>query len=151
MKAVQYFEPRWFFEMSVPTLLCQKNLQAHKRTTSILFQAMQQSFTNVPGNTGTVIYKGGPSYSNVGNNMDTGRGPLPQPMNGEDDDDAFPPPPPMRVNGSADNSLNDSNSTTQSNVTSECSEAECDREPLVKSSNSNRGNLLEINKDEEDK
>ena len=28
--------------------------------------------------------------------------------------------------------FNDSNSTTQSNVTSECSEAECDREPLVK-------------------
>ena len=41
----------------------------------------------------------------------------------------FPPPPPVR---SADVSLNDSNSTTQSNVTSECSEAECDREPLVK-------------------
>ena len=35
---------------------------------------------------------------------------------------------------SADVSLNDSNSTTQSNVTSECSEAECDREPLVKDS-----------------
>ena len=33
---------------------------------------------------------------------------------------------------SNDNSFNDSNSTTQSNVTSECSEAECDREPLVK-------------------
>ena len=28
--------------------------------------------------------------------------------------------------------FNDSNSTTQSNVTSECSEAECDREPLVR-------------------
>ena len=107
---------------------------------------MQQSFTNVPGNTGTVIYKGGNNYSNIGNNIDTGRGPLPQPMNGEEDDEAFPPPPPMRVNGgSADNSLNDSNSTTQSNVTSECSEAECDREPLVKPSNSNRGNWLENN------
>ena len=46
-------------------------------------------------------------------------------------EDEFPPPPPER--GSNDNSLNDSNSTTQSNVTSECSEAECDREPLVKS------------------
>ena len=37
--------------------------------------------------------------------------------------------------GSADvsgASLNDSNSTTQSNIASECSEAECDREPLVK-------------------
>ena len=49
-------------------------------------------------------------------------------------EEEFPPPPPER--GSADNSLNDSNSTTQSNVTSECSEAECDRdreqEPLVK-------------------
>ena len=104
-----------------------------------MFQAMQQSFTNVPGNTGTVIYKGnGGNYNNI---MDVGpRGPLPQPANEEADDDAFPPPPPMRVNpASADNSLNDSNSTTQSNVTSECSEAECDREPLVKSSNSNRG------------
>ena len=45
-----------------------------------------------------------------------------------------PPPPPERGSGqgSAENSFNDSNSTTQSNVTSECSEAECDREPLVK-------------------
>jgi len=67
--------------------------------------------------------------------MDMGRGPLPQPIGTEDEDEAFPPPPPMRVNGSADNSLNDSNSTTQSNVTSECSEAECDREPLVKTNN----------------
>ena len=43
-------------------------------------------------------------------------------------------PPPERGSGqgSAENSFNDSNSTTQSNVTSECSEAECDREPLVK-------------------
>ncbi len=46
------------------------------------------------------------------------------------EDESFPPPPPVR--GSADNSLNDSNSTTQSNIASECSEAECDREPLVK-------------------
>ena len=47
----------------------------------------------------------------------------------------FPPPPPVR---SADVSLNDSNSTTQSNVTSECSEAECDREPLVKTTSGNQ-------------
>ena len=70
---------------------------------------------NVPGNTDTVIYKGGPPQP---------RGPLPP-----TGDDEFPPPPPIR---SADTSLNDSNSTTQSNLTSECSEAECDREPLVK-------------------
>ena len=44
-------------------------------------------------------------------------------------EEEFPPPPPMP---STDTSLNDSNSTTQSNVTSECSEAECDREPLVR-------------------
>jgi len=74
--------------------------------------------------TDTVIYKGGPPP----------RGPLPSA------EEEFPPPPPERGNGSGDNSLNDSsnmtfndsNSTTQSNVTSECSEAECDREPLVK-------------------
>merc|ERR1711874_20656 len=66
--------------------------------------------------TDTVRYKGGPPNGN-------GRGPLPN------TEDEFPPPPPMR---SADVSLNDSNSTTQSNVTSECSEAECDREPLVR-------------------
>ena len=49
-------------------------------------------------------------------------------------EEEFPPPPPERGSGqgSAENSFNDSNSTTQSNVTSECSEAECDREPLVK-------------------
>merc|ERR1719422_684950 len=69
--------------------------------------------------TDTVIYKGGPPNGNM-------RGPLPN------TEEEFPPPPPERGNGSADNSLNDSNSTTQSNVTSECSEAECDREPLVK-------------------
>merc|ERR1719167_1284756 len=68
--------------------------------------------------TDTVIYKGGPPQ-----NM---RGPLPN------TEDEFPPPPPER--GSNDNSLNDSNSTTQSNVTSECSEAECDREHLLKDS-----------------
>ena len=69
--------------------------------------------------TDTVIYKGGPLPPA---NM---RGPLPAA------DDEFPPPPPLR---SADTSLNDSNSTTQSNLTSECSEAECDREPLVRES-----------------
>ena len=73
------------------------------------------------------------------------RGPLPQ----QPEYDQFPPPPPSRpgmngggLNNSASNgggsadvsgaSLNDSNSTTQSNIASECSEAECDREPLVK-------------------
>ena len=48
---------------------------------------------------------------------------------------------------SADVSLNDSASTTQSNVTSECSEAECDREPLVKQSSGaggNRGKLVTL-------
>merc|ERR1712152_40723 len=69
--------------------------------------------------TDTVIYKGGPPNNGM-------RGPLPN------TEEEFPPPPPERGNGSNDNSLNDSNSTTQSNVTSECSEAECDREPLVK-------------------
>jgi hypothetical protein len=114
---------------------------------------MQQSFTNVPGNTGTVIYKGGNgnninNYSNVGNN-EGGRGPLPHPMNGEEEDESFPPPPPMRVNmSSADNSLNDSNSTTQSNVSSECNDAECDREPLVKHSNVNRGMIILVDKTE---
>jgi len=90
-----------------------------------------QGYTNVPGNTDTVIYKPdgrGPSHI-VGIGIQS-RGGLPQPEEGED----LPPPPPMRPNGngSADVSLNDSASTTQSNVTSECSEAECDREPLVK-------------------
>ena len=49
-------------------------------------------------------------------------------------EEEFPPPPPERGSGqgSAENSFSDSNSTTQSNVTSECSEAECDREPLVR-------------------
>merc|ERR1719361_387260 len=90
----------------------------------------QMGVNNIPGNTDTVIYKPdgrGPSYMNGGQL----RNPLPpQPY----DEDAFPPPPPVRPNGngSADASLNDSASTTQSNVTSECSEAECDREPLVK-------------------
>ena len=44
----------------------------------------------------------------------------------------------MTINFSSNMTFNDSNSTTQSNVTSECSEAECDREPLVKQ----RGNML---------
>merc|ERR1719462_57107 len=74
--------------------------------------------------TDTVIYKGGPPAQQPPAAAGKLRGPLP--TSGEDE---FPPPPPER---SADTSLNDSNSTTQSNVTSECSEAECDREPLVR-------------------
>ena len=46
---------------------------------------------------------------------------------------------------SGDNSLNDSNSTTQSNVTSECSEAECDREPLVKQRGKATEHVLQYN------
>jgi len=124
--------------MVLPSLQQQQQMMMQQQA------AMQQGFTNIPGNTGTVIYKGnGGNYNNI---MDVGpRGPLPQPTNDDNDEvdeDTFPPPPPMRVNpGSADNSLNDSNSTTQSNVTSECSEAECDREPLVKPSNSNRASV----------
>ena len=104
-----------------------------------------QGYTNVPGNTDTVIYKPdgrGPSHiSGVGGQPRI----LPQPEDVED----YPPPPPVRPNnggnGSADVSLNDSASTTQSNVTSECSEAECDREPLVKPGNSgNRGKSFGI-------
>lgn len=99
---------------------------------------------NIPGNTDTVIYKpdgrGPPSHiSGLQQQQQQLRGP-PPPL--DDMDDAFPPPPPVRPmngNASADVSLNDSASTTQSNVTSECSEAECDREPLVKH---NRGNGL---------
>ena len=72
--------------------------------------------------TDTVIYKGGPPAQPAAGQL---RGPLPA------SEDEFPPPPPVR---SADVSLNDSNSTTQSNVTSECSEAECDREHLLKDS-----------------
>ena len=107
-------------------------------------QAMQDSYA---GDTGTVVYKPGPAQPMVGafvppppqqqqqqqqpqhQMAPSGRGPLPR----GPEDESFPPPPPTR--GSADNSLNDSNSTTQSNLASECSEAECDREPLVK----NRG------------
>jgi hypothetical protein len=46
---------------------------------------MQQGFTNIPGNTGTVIYKGnGGNYNNI---MDVGpRGPLPQPTNDDNDE-----------------------------------------------------------------
>merc|ERR1719195_318237 len=80
--------------------------------------------------TDTVIYKGGPPAQQPPAAAGKLRGPLP--ASGEDE---FPPPPPER---SADVSLNDSNSTTQSNVTSECSEAECDREPLVKTTSGNQ-------------
>ena len=105
-------------------------------------QQMQQMYA---GDTGTVIYKPNGGMTNIGGNQGP-RGPLPIPGGNQElsnnssstDDGEFPPPPPIRGNGamSADNSLNDSASTTQSNVTSECSEAECDREPLVKQ---NRG------------
>ena len=92
-----------------------------------------------------MIYKGGPPAQQPQMSQ-SARGPLPQPT----EDDYMPPPPPNRgqqqqqmghnVSGSsADNSLNDSNSTTQSNLASECSEAECDREPLVKNQAGNRG------------
>jgi len=52
----------------------------------------------------------------------------------------------VSLNDSAGTSqFNDSNSTTQSNVTSECSEAECDREPLVK--DSQRGSPIDNSKE----
>ena len=108
---------------------------------------------NTPGNTDTVIYKpeakgtshiaalsAAPGPSAQGGAIP--RGPLPaQPGGGAGPEDDLPPPPPVRPmnGGSADVSLNDSASTTQSNVTSECSEAECDREPLVKQQAANRG------------
>lgn len=99
----------------------------------------QQFVNNTPGNTDTVIYKPdgrGPSYM-MGPPQQQARNPPPQPC----EEDYLPPPPPVRPTPSADVSLNDSASTTQSNVTSECSEAECDREPLVKpGNNANGGN-----------
>merc|ERR1719336_3226624 len=67
--------------------------------------------------TDTVIYKGGPQPGPQPGAQ--ARGPLPSA------EEEFPPPPPER-------SSNDNSFTTQSNVTSECSEAECDREPLVR-------------------
>nr|XP_040576477.1 Down syndrome cell adhesion molecule-like protein Dscam2 isoform X20 [Lepeophtheirus salmonis] len=91
----------------------QIQMQRQAAQQQIMSQSLHEG-QNVPGNTNTVIYKGGGPT----------RG---QAMSLPDED--FPPPPPIR---SADTSLNDSNSTTQSNLTSECSEAECDREPLVK-------------------
>jgi hypothetical protein len=101
-----------------------------------------QMMNNIPGNTDTVIFKPeGRGQSHISGLGQQQRGPLPtQPT--YDGGDSYPPPPPVRPmngNGSADVSLNDSASTTQSNVTSECSEAECDREPLVKGGN--RGTL----------
>ena len=94
----------------------------------------------VIGDTGTVIYKGGPPAPIDAHPAaaPSARGPLPNPSGVQLDsssNEEFPPPPPVR---SADVSLNDSNSTTQSNVTSECSEAECDREPLVKTTSGNQ-------------
>ena len=106
---------------------------------------------NIPGNTDTVIFKpegrGASHIAGLGGQQQPPRN-IPQQF----EDDAFPPPPPIRPGnggqpGSADVSLNDSASTTQSNVTSECSEAECDREPLVKTGNNvggNRGKMFAI-------
>ena len=97
----------------------------------------QQVVNNIPGNTDTVIYKpdgrGASHIAGLAAAAAQARNPPPQP----EEEDYLPPPPPVRPNGngSADVSLNDSASTTQSNVTSECSEAECDREPLVKPGN----------------
>ena len=96
-----------------------------------------QVVNNIPGNTDTVIYKpdgrGASHIAGLAAAAAQARNPPPQP----EEEDYLPPPPPVRPNGngSADVSLNDSASTTQSNVTSECSEAECDREPLVKPGN----------------
>lgn len=87
-------------------------------------QAQNQPAPHAEYSTDTVIYKGGPPPPPPAM-TNSHRGPLPP------TDDEFPPPPPVR---SADVSLNDSNSTTQSNVTSECSEAECDRDALLKDS-----------------
>ncbi len=106
---------------------------------------------NIPGNTDTVIYK--PEGRGNSHIAGLAAAQAQQRMAQQQfDDDQFPPPPPIRpgvngnggVPGSADVSLNDSASTTQSNVTSECSEAECDREPLVKSGNANGGNRGKI-------
>ena len=105
----------------------------------------QQGFNNIPGNTDTVIYKpegrGASHIAGLAAAAAQARNPPPQP----EEEDYLPPPPPVRPNGgSADVSLNDSASTTQSNVTSECSEAECDREPLVKPGNRGNWNFLSL-------
>ena len=100
--------------------------------------------------TDTVIYKGGPQTQSGA------RGPLPNVSSNKHQfvksnnfvdqaEEEFPPPPPERGSVSGDNSLNDSNSTTQSNVTSECSEAECDREPLVKQRGKATEHVIQFN------
>jgi len=112
-------------------------------------QQQQQLENFNPGNTDTVIFKPeGRGASHIAGLA--GQQPvrnIPQQF----EDDAFPPPPPVRpgngnttIPSSADVSLNDSASTTQSNVTSECSEAECDREPLVKQSSGAGGNRASV-------
>ena len=103
----------------------------------------QQVVNNIPGNTDTVIFK--PEGRGASHIAGLGQQQLMRNIPPQFEDDAFPPPPPVRPGnggqpGSADVSLNDSASTTQSNVTSECSEAECDREPLVKTGNNVGGN-----------
>jgi hypothetical protein len=106
----------------------------------------QQVVNNIPGNTDTVIFKPeGRGASHIAGLQPQVVRQIPQQF----EDDAFPPPPPVRPGnggqpGSADVSLNDSASTTQSNVTSECSEAECDREPLVKTGNNVGGNRASV-------
>ena len=105
----------------------------------------QQVVNNIPGNTDTVIYKPeGRGSSHIAGLAPQQQGVAMRQPPQQFEDDTFPPPPPVRPgHGSADVSLNDSASTTQSNVTSECSEAECDREPLVKQ-NANAGNRGEF-------
>ena len=111
--------------------------------------SQQQVLNNVPGNTDTVIFKPeGRGASHIAG-LAAGQQPMMRNIPQQFEDDSFPPQPPVRPGnggipggqpGSADVSLNDSASTTQSNVTSECSEAECDREPLVKQSSGAGGN-----------
>lgn len=113
-------------------------------------QQQQQLENFNPGNTDTVIFKpegrGASHIAGLAGQQQPVRN-IPQQF----EDDAFPPPPPVRpgngnttIPSSADVSLNDSASTTQSNVTSECSEAECDREPLVKQSGGAGGNRASV-------
>jgi len=113
-------------------------------------QQQQQLENFNPGNTDTVIFKpegrGASHIAGLAGQQQPVRN-IPQQF----EDDAFPPPPPVRpgngnttIPSSADVSLNDSASTTQSNVTSECSEAECDREPLVKQSSGAGGNRASV-------
>eukprot|EP00096_Caligus_rogercresseyi_P010888 TRINITY_DN4102_c0_g1_i1.p1 TRINITY_DN4102_c0_g1~~TRINITY_DN4102_c0_g1_i1.p1 ORF type:complete len:376 (-),score=151.90 TRINITY_DN4102_c0_g1_i1:1760-2887(-) len=106
-------------QIQMQRMAAQQQILSHGQQLQHLQQQQQQqqqaAHHNVPGNTNTVIYKGPPA-------------PRPSHVEEPEEEDDFPPPPPLR---STDTSLNESNSTTQSNLTSECSEAECDREPLV--------------------